>query len=245
MSDTSTSQLLLVGSGIIIGLVIALGTWNVVSGLEENTLERVVARDLGLALSTVISAPGDMDIRYTPRSRDLRISIDQAIVSVRGNTGSSNYRFLRHGEVDLGSALLVNQISVPIRKQGNLLFFEEITTGCDFDFTINTLPLSYSVSQDLPETQKELDLLLKVNEKIRTRNIVDNDILFLQIQKGDANRIEFYAGNNKIMYRKFACNLFEESQDLEFIETENERIIITLKEDNPENIIKALNKLLK
>jgi hypothetical protein len=244
MSDTSTSQLLLVGSGILIGLVISLGTWNMIASLEDNTLERVVARDLGLALSTIISAPGDMDIRYLPRSRDLRITINQTIVNVRGNTGVSTYRFLRLADVNTESAILVNQISVPIRKQGNLLFFEEITSGCDFQFTINDLPLQYRVSSDLPETKTKLDLLVQQDTRIRSRNIIDNNVLFLEIKKGDSNRIEFYGEEDKIMYRKFACNLFEEAE-LEFIEIAEQRILLTLKEDNPEQIINALNKLLK
>lgn len=244
MGDTTSSQLLIVGVGLLIGIVITLGTWNVIANLKENTLEQVVARDLGLALSTIVGAPGDIDIRYTPRSDNLRISIHQTIITVTGS-GESTYRYLRLGGVETESALLINQLSVPIRKQGNLLFFEEITTGCDFLYTTNRLPIIYTrLEGNLTNTKKELDEFFKSDDRLITFTPPGTKFFVFEVKRGDTNIVEFYGGDELLWYRKFACNLFEEGENFEFIQRPEQKVIITLTEDDPTPIINSIQRML-
>ena len=240
MGDESSSTLLLLGSGILVGAIIALGTWNIVSQLEDHTLERVVARDLGLALATVISSPGDIDVRYIPRDDRLRISINQSIVQVYGNTGSSTFRYPRILDVDTQGALLVNAMSVPIRKQGNLLFFEEITTGCDFPYTVRALAWSLG-HENHPELFEKLLEYSRESDKIH-----QNGWRFeLVVAKGDSNIVEYYGGENLLAYRKFACLVYEYDDSFEFVQRDTRGIRMTLIEDDPAPIIYAVERLVR
>lgn len=244
MGEDSSFQLLLVGSGLIIGLAIALGTWNVVSQLEENTLERVVARDLGLTLATVVGMPGDVDIVYVPRSDELRITIRESIVTVYGNTGSSTYRYLRMGGVETLEANVVNRKSIPIRKQGNLLFFEEITEGCDLRYTENTVFLRPRISSiDLPEIASAVQELA---ESTRHISITDSEdrLIEIQVVKGDVNSVEYFNSDSSLRHRRLACNIIEQGEGFELIPTDQRTLRVMVKEDDPEPIINAIRGML-
>lgn len=246
MSEETSSMVLLVGSGLLVGLILVLGTWTFIWQLEDNTLERVVARDLGLALATIISSPGDMDVRYTPTSDSLRISINRSIVTVTGETGSSTYRYPRILQIDSTEALLVNAMSVPIRKQGNLLFFEEITTGCDFPYTVSTLPLNYQIlGGELTNTREEFGEYVKNQEKITSART--GAFLYIQIVRGEENIIEYIDNDERLWNRRVACNIYEEDPSFQFrqVTSGSANIRITLKDDDPEPIINAIERLLK
>lgn len=115
--------LIFVGASILFGALIMLLVMYVGAKAVATTPQDIIALDLGLSVSTMLSAPAQMNYMYEPNTEKYSIKIDNNLVKVRAGGDESEYEFLPIEDIQIEEAELGYLPSIPIQFTGEKLKF--------------------------------------------------------------------------------------------------------------------------
>ena len=238
MSSESSSIMVFFGTGVIIGIIVFISTFNILESLQEQNFERLTARDLQITLAAIIGLPGDIEIRYQTLDPNLRISVNETVIRVRSPGGTSTQVYPRILGVELTSAVFDNQLTLPILKKDDVIHFSQISSDCDFEISFDDINLRFDFARTpfRDQMQHILD-----HSKIDSDSINTLDIKF---EVGNHNIIRFNQDSDDLIKRKLSCLIYDQNPSFIADFHTDSTFHITVAGTNASDVVNALEVFL-
>ncbi|MCF7865818.1 hypothetical protein K9L67_03695 [Candidatus Woesearchaeota archaeon] len=221
---------------VVIGALILIGATHLVLINIMDTEIEIVAKDLSLTISTIISSPSNMYFTYAPNTEDKHIIIQDNKITVTKDDEKATYQIYALDGVTIEDGNLNKVLSIPLLFEDKTLKFSS-KTQADFcekipDYmTKNTKVYltTYNKYSGFKESINQIKELIEVRQKkdsdetfeisnIETKETI-NIILSVNENNDKSNiELEYYESYTNKNYRKIACILANNLEEKQFEE---------------------------
>ena len=243
---------------ITIGALILLGATHIVLSMVTDSETEIVAKDLSLTISTLISSPSNIYFSYAPNTEDKKVIIEDEEINVIKDDEKSKYKIYGLKGVTIEDAALDNVLSIPLVFEEKKLIFSHKTKAnlckgipdsmspgtevyLDTYTTFTTAKREVEKIKELIEIRQRTDTQKIFNlSKIERKETINVILSVNENSNSNIIKIEYYESFTNKNYRKIACMLSGNLEQKKFKEL---GLINQVKQDTtPQIIISIGNK---